>query len=152
MEIKQLVLYNADNGTWVANEETLPSYPCRQEDLDQFYPLQESQVNLVAFQTQFTCIDHSRLKVKGDSNSVDFSTPYAVFSLPKGVCRDDPYDNQCIVSKEVETALHHKKISLWTNRMRFDQLLYTRESPVIKESHMLFYDVPNLQEVRNFEI
>lgn len=44
------------------------------------------------------------------------------------------------------------KIAMWTNRMRFDQLEYSKNSPVVKESTFKIFDVPNLQESRTFAI
>jgi hypothetical protein len=44
------------------------------------------------------------------------------------------------------------KIAMWTNRMRFDQLEYFKETPVYKESTMKFFDIPNLLESRFFTV
>ena len=39
MEVKQFVFkYNAD-GTWSTEDLTIPSFPCKEEDLEQFYPV-----------------------------------------------------------------------------------------------------------------
>ncbi len=39
-----------------------------------------------------------------------------------------------------------------TNRMRFDQLEFFKDSPVVKESTLKYYDVPTLQESRIFKV
>lgn len=41
---------------------------------------------------------------------------------------------------------------MMTNSMRLDQLEYEKETPVIKESRILFFEFPNLQQVRTFSI
>ena len=53
-------------------------------------------------------------------NSQNISLPYAVFSVREDICRDDPFDNQCIVPKEVDEKLHDLRIGMMTNSMRFD--------------------------------
>ena len=41
---------------------------------------------------------------------------------------------------------------MMTNSMRFDQLQYAKETPVVKESRIKFFDIPNLQETRVFSV
>ena len=41
---------------------------------------------------------------------------------------------------------------MMTNRMRFDQLEYSKDSPVVKESSIKYFNVPTLQEFRIFKV
>ena len=66
------------------------------------------------------------------------------FSLAPEACRNSTYDNQCTVSNAVDSQLYYKQAVMWINRMRFDQLEYSKDSPVIKESLMKWFDIPNL--------
>ena len=66
------------------------------------------------------------------------------FSLPSEACRNSTYDNQCIITNQVDSRLANKKIAMWMNRMRFDQLEYSKDSPLVKESQMKWFDFPNL--------
>ena len=50
--------------------------------------------------------------MKGDGNALFVSIPHAIISVREDVCRDDPFDNQCIVSKEVNDKLHSLSVSI----------------------------------------
>ena len=41
---------------------------------------------------------------------------------------------------------------MWMNRMRFDQLEYSKETPVVQESRIEWFHVPSLQEKRLFSV
>lgn len=40
MEVKQLVFKYSEDGTFVGEDLTIPSFPCTEEDLADFYPIQ----------------------------------------------------------------------------------------------------------------
>ena len=74
--------------------------------------------------SNFICLDYSDLSILGSGNDHEVSIPYVTFSVPSEACRNSTYDNQCIVTKQVDSSLSRIKIGMWTNRMRFDQLEY----------------------------
>ena len=53
---------------------------------------------------------------------------------------------------ELDSRLFNLSIVMWTNRMRFDQLEYFKDSPIIKESEIRIFDLPNRHESRTFAI
>ena len=80
------------------------------------------------------------------------SFPHAEFSLQPSTCRNSTYDKECITDNEIDNKLFERQIGMWVNRMRFDQLEYSKDSPVYKESKIEFFHVPSLQEKRLFSI
>ena len=87
------------------------------------------------------CPDYTNLSIIGDFNSAQFSRPSIVFKIPSQECRDDPYDIECVASKEYEETWSTKGILMLHNRKRFDQLEY-QNNPIILESVFHAFELP----------
>ena len=112
-------------------------YECTQQDFEKFYPVTRSQRKFsIGLQEALTmyCLDSSQLRVRGDEFSASAISPTIQLKFAEEYCRNDPEDSACVTSKENEELLKDAYIMLWSNRKRFDQLEYTNDSPVVKES------------------
>ena len=78
----------------------------------------------------------SKIKISGDEWSETAIFPRITLSIKDEFCRNEPDDIECIASKEHESLLHESYVTLFANRKRFDQLNYSSDSPVIRESFM----------------
>ena len=58
------------------------------------------------------CPDYTNLSIIGDFNSAQFSRPSISFKIPSQECRNDPYDTECIASKEYDDYMANKLIIL----------------------------------------
>ena len=56
------------------------------------------------------CPDYTNLSIKGEYDSPQIIRPSISFRIPNKECRNDPYDSECIASKEYEDSMAHKLI------------------------------------------
>ena len=80
------------------------------------------------------CVDSSKLRLQGGEEALFYQQPYISLNIPDKHCRNDPYDSECVTTPAYEEEMSYKMFVTYTNVMRFDQLNYFGESPVIKES------------------
>ena len=97
------------------------------------------------------CPDYTNLSIKGDQNSPQMIMPSISFRIPDKECRNDPYDSECIASKEYEDQMANKAIIMLSNRKRFDQLEYD-QNPIINESIFNTIEFPKSNQVILYEI
>ena len=77
MEFKQTIYKYNKNGTLDISERLVPTHPCKEEDIANFYPVNVKQKKIESLLTSFTCIDHTDLQIQGSYNDQEFSYPHA---------------------------------------------------------------------------
>lgn len=60
------------------------------------------------------------MKILGDKFDGLSSRLLIEINIPKDQCRNDPYDSQCITTREYDESISGKYLSLMTNQGKFD--------------------------------
>ena len=88
------------------------------------------------------CFDQGDLFVKGNRFSKDHVGVNFSIIVPPHQCRNSEDDLYCIGSQEFEQAYSGKRMMLLSNRKRFNQLSFDKDSPIVEESFVQWSFLP----------